>query len=93
MDLEWGGKQEAKAEGIFYKVVGYENAEVARRTVVVLMAFENRTLVKGLCDRIAQVGLDDKAAMCYGASGKRWIMVDVDYGGRGLWWTWSREPT
>ena len=53
MDLEWGGKQEAKAEGIFYKVVGYENAEVARRTVVVLMAFENRTLVKGLCDRIA----------------------------------------
>jgi len=50
MDLEWGGKQEAKVEGIFYKVIGCENAEVARRTIIVLIAFKNGALVKGLCD-------------------------------------------
>jgi hypothetical protein len=63
MDKEWGCKQEANKEGIFYKVVGYENAEVTWRIVVVLMAFKNGALVESLYNQIAWVGLDNKAAM------------------------------
>jgi hypothetical protein len=50
IDKEWGCKQEANKEGIFYKVVGCENAEVTWRIVIALMAFENGALVESLCD-------------------------------------------
>ena len=48
MDKEWGYKQEANKEGIFYKVIGCENAKVTWRIIIVLIAFENRALVKSL---------------------------------------------
>jgi hypothetical protein len=75
MDEEWGCEQEANKEGIFYKVVGCENAEVTWRIVAALMAFENGALVESLCDQIAWVGLDDKAAM------QRWMGEQYQHDG------------